>query len=857
MKLRKNPSAPISAALSATALALLLAAPSAAQSRPAGVVDDWSFHRLVYSSPGTLANAMKNGTLARWNNIVNDPRYQMELKRRNLAQTQQARTGGYPITKDWTEAITSAGVAANLTGVIGTLSSSSIGSGSTLTIDGVTFTASPPTAETATIKFSSTKPTNASSVTIGSVVYTFETSNITTAPATGCQVYSAASTTGATSLYQAITFTGTQGSTNYRCATSITTANGAVTASQSTSTVSLTATTPGSAGFTFSDSGTTNFSTFSSTAGSNGATSGTTFAYWSGATYVSSSQVATNIATVVNANATVSAILTAAANTPASGDVTFTAKTTGVNGNSYEVTANSLSAFTPSSAYLSGGGSGVQPNAFPAKFSFSTTSASCADFVVYPTGAPGASNAANLVSYANLYTGTCTGTVPAVSWAYNTGGVVTTSPTLSADGSQIAFMQVTGTTASLVLLKPSSGGSISAPVTLTAQASASAYRSCTAPCFYALSLSANDTFSAPFYDYLRDALYVGDDSGNLHQFFGVFNGTPSENKTSPWPVHLGSNKISSPVYDSETGFQAGFIFVGDMGGVFYSVGSGYGGTTSGNIYGNTGSLGQAIADAPLVDCPQGVEYVFVTTNGSYSWPGYDAVWEFVSIFTDVCPIGQSCAPGVVEVGLGGTGYYLYAGAFDNVYFQSSPPSPDSTGSIYVVGNTGTAGGATLYQVPISHSALTGASNQVATGLNSTEYPFPSPATEFCNGACASNGTETTSGTDYLFFSVNRGAKPGCTNAAGNGCIMSYNINNPSAVSQAGTGLNVAAPGTKGCWATGGIVIDNSSAAAGASQIYFVNLNGSTAGGATGATSSNCTAASGASVNGVQAAQSNP
>jgi hypothetical protein len=486
-------------------------------------------------------------------------------------------------------------------------------------------------------------------------------------------------------------------------------------------------------------------------------------------------------------------------------------------------------------------------------------------------------------------------------------------------------MQVSATTASLVLLKPApSGGSISSPITLTAQSSAAAYRSCTAPCYYALSLSENDTLSAPFYDYLRDALYVGDDSGNLHQFFGAFAGDPAENTTSPWPVHLGANKLSSPVYDSETGFQAGYIFVGDMGGVFYSVGSGYGGTTSGNIYGNTGSLGQAIADAPLVDCPQGVEYVFVTTNGSYSETGYDAVWEFVSIFTTLEPAGQSGAPGVVPVGVGGSGYYLYAGTFDNVYFQTSPPSFAATGNLYVVGNTGTAGGGTLYQVPISYSSLTGASNAVATGLNSTEYPFPSPATEFCNGACTlqsasgctvtENSTTitcttadftsaaddgeaiigtgipwgatitkvnsttsivisltptagatgvtatigvTNSGTDYVFFSLNRGNKTGCTEAAGHGCILSYNISNPTSVSQSGSGLDVATPGTNGCWATGGIIIDNLSAAPGASQIYFANLNGSTAGGPTGATSGNCTAASGAGINAVQASQASP
>ena len=424
----------VRAALIVPALIVLLAAPSAAQisANASSVVDDWSFHRLLFSSPGTFADALRNGTTARWYQIVNDPRYQMQQKRLSLSPAVQAQTANPSAKKDWSEALTSTGVAATLTGVVGTLSSSTISSSSTLTVDGVTFKASPPTSETATIKFGSSGPANTSSVTIGSVTYVFETSSIGSAPSSGCQVYSAAGSTGATNLYDAITLTGTQAGTTYRCASSITTANSAVTVSLSSSTISLMAEIAGSTGFTFSDTGTTHFSTFSDTAGTDGATSSTAFAYWSGSNYVSSATLATNIATAVNDNATVNAVLKAAANTPASDDVTFTAKIAGVSGNGYQVTASDFSAFSPSSASLSGGAAGVQPNVFPAKFNFSTTSASCSDFVVYPTGAAGASNAANIVAYSNLYSGYCTtGSVPAVDWAYNTGGTVTTSPILS------------------------------------------------------------------------------------------------------------------------------------------------------------------------------------------------------------------------------------------------------------------------------------------------------------------------------------------------------------------------------------------------------------------------------------------
>lgn len=153
----------------------------------------------------------------------------------------------------------------------------------------------------------------------------------------------------------------------------------------------------------------------------------------------------------------------------------------------------------------------------------------------------------------------------------------------------------------------------------------------------------------------------------------------------------------------------------------------------------------------------------------------------------------------------------------------------------------------------------GAATQVITAL-STLPSWPSPVTEFCNNGanpCASDGTTTTAGTDYIFFSLNNTTAGGCTGGAGTGCVLSYNVSNPAAVVVSGTGLNVTTTGTNGCWATGGLVIDNSdTTTAGASQIYFINLNGAAAGGPGSVANSGCTAGS-ATINATQAAQASP
>jgi len=582
--------------------------------------------------------------------------------------------------------------------------------------------------------------------------------------------------------------------------------------------------------------------------GTDGTTSGTTFAYSSGptATAATAAQVAANIASAINQNTTLQALATGVSATSNGNVVTVTANTPGTAGNSYGTTVANFSGFAWGHATLTGGVAGavVQPNMYPAKYSFSATTASCSDFVVYPMGTAGATGAATIVAFSNLYTGGCLGTVPSAYWAYNTGGMATTSPVPSLDGTQIVFVQVSGTTASLVLLKWSANsGTPTLPVTPTA-ATLATYRACTVPCMVTLAFSGNhnDTFSAPYYDYSSDTAYVGDDSGNLHKFTGLLAGTPAE-AGSPWPVPLGASKLSLPVYDNVTGN----VIVGDFGGVLYSVAA-----SSGTVH-KTISVGDAIADAPLVDSSAGKLYAFVTTSTDIN-PGDNEVYELSTNFTSIA--GASAQP----VGTGGAGYFLYHGIFDNVYYSSAT----FTGNLYVVGNTGVTTGANLYRIPITDSVMiTPVAAASVLSVAGGDRPWPSTLNEFCNNglsACTSNGTGTTAGTDYIFFSVYRGTGAGCTpNTAGHGCVLSYNVSNPAAVTQSNSGLNVPTPGGNGCWPTGGIVIDNSSTLAGASQTYFIGLGGNTAGGPTGTTqtSNNCAAGTAGTMSATQASQANP
>jgi hypothetical protein len=428
------------------------------------------------------------------------------------------------------------------------------------------------------------------------------------------------------------------------------------------------------------------------------------------------------------------------------------------------------------------GAGNLLPNTYPAKWSFDTTMANCStDFGIFATGASGSASQATIVAYTNLYSG-CGGTVPSVYWSYNTGtsAINSLSPVFSADGSQVAFVQSSGGVSSLVVLKWAANASL---LSLSTTAAAS-YRSCTAPCMAVLPFASGslDGYASPYYDYANDIAYVGDNDGALHQFTGVFNGTPAETTASPWPVAL-AGTLSSPVLDS----VSGLIMVGSQNGQLYSVNS-----ATGAVVGTSSSLGgpNGVYDAPLVDSSKATVYAFA-----------GAVYQFPITFT-------SGAGTAADTGVGNLP--MFSGAFDESYFDTY----SSTGQLYVCGQTASNQTQALDIIYLTNNVM-GSVEKFGYSAEFNPSGFQvgyealcSPVTEFWN-ASANLG----SGYDYFFLSTQEGHF--CVELTG--CWYGF-----SGETFATYGL--AAGGT------GGIIVDNavgSGNLAGASQVYYTTLGNGT------------------------------
>lgn len=390
----------------------------------------------------------------------------------------------------------------------------------------------------------------------------------------------------------------------------------------------------------------------------------------------------------------------------------------------------------------------------------------------------------------------------------------------------------------LHLLKPYTGGAdgtIAAPHTPAASASAAAYHTCTpaAPtgttskaCLLNLAFANGDddtgddaaiSASSPYYDYNLDTVFVGDDGGNLHEFTNVFNGTPAEVTSGGWPVTMtpvdAAPQLSSPLYD-ETSENA---FVGDNSGqVFYvRVSATSSGTCAAGSHGGTppcvgsttfndgNTANTKIANSPILDSTTQRLFVFFSPagGGPGAYVGQDD--------TTLSAANQV----LVNVGTG-TAHRLNEGALDNSYYTSDNGVGQGTGWLYVCGNGGAAGTdanfALLQRIAVTSGKLGGAIDSTQW-LASDASARCDPLTEFYNP----NGSTAI---DYLFFGVEASGATG-TACAGNGCVYAATITGGTLTvpPAAGTGAVNASGGTSG------IIVDNDSTSTGASSLYFTWL----------------------------------
>lgn len=476
----------------------------------------------------------------------------------------------------------------------------------------------------------------------------------------------------------------------------------------------------------------------------------------------------------------------------------------------------------------------------------------------------GVSGQPSIIAFNHLYDTTCPAGVngrnnanaPNTMWAYNTGsGYVTeTSPVLSYfdNGAQVAYLQRSGNTLQLVLLKWQAGqGTAYAPAAPTLSASANAYRTCISNCYYVMTLNGvsntnnGATFSSPYVDYVSDTLWVGDGNSRLHKFNNVFRGDPAE-ETVGFPIPVSSTAgldLSPPVSDGSA-----FVYVGTQSGA-----AGIGGMIhrvpfAGGTIANVVSSAKLTADnrsgvrAPMVldiTPTRGRLYSFVfsapgtpTSTTLCEHQGGDYVYCRAIVQFNTASFTAGGTGTKREIGLGsitGEEMALWMGAFDDAFYQSS----SGTGAMYFCGGSlPRTQRTTLWKVPFTNGdvGLPTIGAQIVEDDNETDdiiYQCSPPT-------YVKNGTN-----EYLYVSTGGAGRvfsnnPGCGVAAdaASSCMYMFQLNNldgDAIPNEAGdstwgaTNLPRTALGTNG--ATSGIVVDNISAATGASQVYYAQVAG--------------------------------
>ena len=482
------------------------------------------------------------------------------------------------------------------------------------------------------------------------------------------------------------------------------------------------------------------------------------------------------------------------------------------------------------------GNGNVAPNMFPAKFSFNVNQApDCInDYVVFPLNVAGVNNGqANLVGINRLYSGSpprlCQAN-PTVNWAYNgttvAGGVVRTAAVISLDGKKIAYVESAANSARFHILTWVAGqGTVAAARTPLVPPNCTAATNCLKTVTF--SATSTTTFASPWVDYHTDKAFVASDDGKIYRISCVFTCALNANPTVDWTFTLPvagtggtTPRPSGPVYNSPNGR----LFVTDQLGEVWVINAGTstpslfagpimiggGGCTTTNPPGRTGTPSPCTASGGAFGIP---DSVILDASGKsqriYAFSGNDGTGGASAV---VAQMRQNLT-GLVRVhvgrgsvGLGGGSVDLHSGIFDNKYWGPTP----NTGGLFLCG-TGPADttpyhywiGFTNY--PVMNSTPSGSLQRIAAA----GVPC-SPYNEFFNPNLNLGGI---AGHHDLLIS-------GLVDAT-NGYIITNDIST-GAVTAA---LNfVSYPG-----GISGVIIDNNSAAAQASSVYFSTLTTVTVG----------------------------
>ena len=480
---------------------------------------------------------------------------------------------------------------------------------------------------------------------------------------------------------------------------------------------------------------------------------------------------------------------------------------------------------------VSMGTGNVSQSKFPAKYTFDINGApSCsADFAVFALNVAGATNGqANVVGINKLYSGSgpngLCGANPAVTWAYNgstAGGSVLTSPTISLDGTKIAYVESAASSSIFHVLTVKAGqGTVTTAAAPTANGSCVGGIPPATSCLVSTTYSstATTTLADAWVDYQTDKAFVASDDGKISRISCAFNCTLNSQPTLDWTFTLpvagtgGAQPVpNSPVYD----YPSGRLFVGDQLGEVWVINAGGntpsliagpvmvggGGCTTAHPPGRTGTGADCIAsgtaygipDAVILDASGSSETIFAISGNSGAG---GVLTQFSMNLTQR-----------VNVALGLGGVNLYSGAFNNGYWG---PSPQTAGDLFVCGTGPADTTPYIYWASFSNYPTmdsTPAGNVTRSG------PAGAPCVPF---------------TEFYNPNINLGGVPGHHDelmggivAAGTrGLMITDDISTLPLLS----GLN----NTNEPGGLGGVIIDNVSLSAQASSMYFGTLTNHTA-----------------------------